>query len=166
MRHVMLKKKKPRRKRPALPKIAATWTKAELAARLKNSAPGLMFGYELDSLGAGNAVMSMHVQTRHKQIHGVVHGGILASLADTAGAMAAYPMLPKGTWLATVELKINYLEPVNLGPIYAESRVLRLGRALVISECEIIDVNGNLAAKALMTFAIIRASGKRRSTAR
>ena len=125
-----------------------------------------MFGYELDSFGNGCAVMSMGVRSKHIQIHGVVHGGILASLADTAGAMAAYPMLPKGTRLATVEMKINYLEPVDRGPIYAESKVLRLGRTLVTSECEIIDADGNLAAKALMTFAIIRASAKRRSSAR
>jgi uncharacterized protein (TIGR00369 family) len=158
--------KKPPPKRPALPTIAPTWKKAELAARLKNSAPGRMFGYELDAIGPGAAKMSMRVQSRHIQIHGVVHGGILASLADTAGAMAAYPMLPRGIRLATVEMKINYLEPVDRGTIYAESRVLRLGRTLVISECEIIDANKNLAAKALMTFAIISGSGEDKSSTR
>jgi len=148
------------RRQQAQDTVGATWTKADLAVRLKNSAPGRMFGYELDSLGDGTAVMSMRVQKRHKQIHGVVHGGILASLADTAGAMAAYPLVPRGTRLATVEMKINYLESVDRGLITARSRVLRLGRTLVITECEILDANGNLAAKALMTFARMPATGK------
>src|SRR5579862_7337391 len=109
-----------------------TWDKADLGSRLRKSAPGKLFGYELESIGRGTAVMTMRVRNRHLQIHGVVHGGILASLADTAGAMAAYPMLPKGTRLATVEMKINYLEPVDRGPIKATSTVLRLGKTLTV----------------------------------
>jgi uncharacterized protein (TIGR00369 family) len=136
----------------------ATWNVTELATRLRNSAPGQLFGYELDSIGEGKAA------ERHKQIHGVVHGGILASLADTAGAMAAYPMLPHGTRLATVEMTINYLEAVDRGPIIAEARVLRLGRTLAVAECEIQDADGNLAAKALLTFAIISAEKNKRIT--
>jgi uncharacterized protein (TIGR00369 family) len=144
----------------------ATWKLADLASRLKKSAPGHMFGYELKSFENGTAVMTMRVRARHLQIHGVVHGGILASLADTAGAMAAYPVLPKGTRLATVEMKINYLEPVDSGPITAHSRVLRLGRTLVVTECEIIDADGNLAAKALMTFARMQAKGRHAKSSR
>jgi acyl-CoA thioesterase len=140
----------------------ATWDLAELAHRLRNSAPGQLFGYELDSIGDGKATMSLRVMDRHLQIHGVVHGGILASLADTAGAMAAYPLLPKGTRLATVEMTINYLEPVDRGPIIAEARVLRLGRTLAVSECEIKDAAGKLAAKSLLTFAIMSAAKKQR----
>lgn len=159
-------RRKPRRKEAVsanagtIP-VGATWQRSELDLRLRKSAPGRLFGYVLDSVGAGTARMSMRVRERHKQIHGVVHGGILASLADTAGAMAAYPMLPKETRLATVEMKINYLEPVDRGPITAESRVLRLGRSLAVVECEVFDAGGSLAAKALMTFAIMRPAGKR-----
>jgi acyl-CoA thioesterase len=141
----------------------AAWDLKELAHRLRNSAPGQLFGYELDSIGDGKATMSLRVMDRHLQIHGVVHGGILASLADTAGAMAAYPLLPKGTRLATVEMTINYLEPVDRGPIIAEARVLRLGRTLAVSECEIKDAEGKLAAKSLLTFAIISAAKKQRN---
>jgi uncharacterized protein (TIGR00369 family) len=107
--------------------------------------------------------MSLRVAERHKQIHGVVHGGILASLADTAGAMAAYPLLPRGTRLATVEMTINYLEPVDRGPIVAEARVLRLGRTLAVAECEIKDADGHLAAKSLLTFAIMSVKKKPRA---
>jgi uncharacterized protein (TIGR00369 family) len=145
---------------PSSENPGASWDFAELAVRLRNSAPGQLFGYELDSVGEGKSAMSLRVMDRHKQIHGVVHGGVLASLADTAGAMAAYSMLPRGTRLATVEMTINYLEAVDRGPITAEARVLRLGRSLAVSECEIKDVEGKLAAKSLLTFAIISAAKK------
>jgi uncharacterized protein (TIGR00369 family) len=131
-----------------------SWAKSELGLRLKKSAPGKLFGFELQSVGAGRAVMTMRVQVRHKQVHGVVHGGILASLADTVGALAAYPMLPRGTRLATVEMTINYLEPVDRGLIRGEAHVLRLGRNLAVVECDVVDAKGNLAAKALVTYAI------------
>jgi uncharacterized protein (TIGR00369 family) len=82
----------------------------------------------------------------------VVHGGILAALADTAAAIAAYTTVPKGVALATIELKINYLEAVPGGRIRAEARVLRIGRNFVVTECEIFDRKGRLSAKALLTF--------------
>ncbi|MFZ0819780.1 MAG: PaaI family thioesterase [Candidatus Acidiferrales bacterium] len=135
----------------------ASWSKAELGLRIRKSVPGKLFGFELDSIERGSAVMTMQVRKRHKQVHGVVHGGILASLADTAGALAAYPLLPRKTRLATVEMKINYLEPVDRGKIVAEASLLRLGRTLAVVECEIQDAAGTLAAKALITYAISRA---------
>jgi uncharacterized protein (TIGR00369 family) len=143
-----------------------TWDLTDLAKRIRNSAPGKLFGYELESIGEGKAVMSLRVTDRHLQIHGVVHGGVLASLADTAGAMAAYAILPHGTRLATVEMTINYLEAVNGGQIIAEARVLRLGRTLAVSECEIKDAEGKLAAKSLLTFAIMSAAKNQRSSRR
>ena len=87
----------------------------------------------------------------HKQLNGVVHGGILAALADTAAAIAAYTTVPQGTALATIELKINYLEAIPGGRIRADARVLRTGRNFVVTECEIFDGKGTLAAKALLT---------------
>jgi uncharacterized protein (TIGR00369 family) len=129
---------------------------AEVRRLLRESVAGRVFGFELRSLGRGRAILSLLVRPRHKQIHGVVHGGILAAIADTAGAMAVYPMVPRGVQLATIEMKINYLEPLDRGRISAEGRVLRLGQNTAVAECEVRDVEGVLAAKALMTFAVIR----------
>jgi uncharacterized protein (TIGR00369 family) len=94
----------------------------------------------------------LDVRAHHKQIQGVVHGGILAALADTTAAIAAYTVVPKGTEIATVELSINYLQPVPGGRIKADAHVLRAGRNFVVTECAIFNENGSLAAKALLTF--------------
>lgn len=127
---------------------------AEIAGAIRRTVAGRLFGFELVSLEKGRAVLRMKVRAKHIQIHGVVHGGIVAALADTAAALAGYPMLPRGTQLATIEMKINYLEPLDRGEIIAEGRVLRMGRNFVVSECEVFDPQRRLAAKALMTFAI------------
>ncbi len=119
---------------------------------LKESRAIAMLGFDLESVSLGHAVLRMDARARHKQLNGVVHGGILAAMADTAGAIAAYTTVPKGTALATIELKINYLEAVPGGRIRADARVLRTGRNFVVTECEIFDQKGVLAAKALLTF--------------
>ena len=111
-----------------------------------------MLGFDLESAGHGRAVLRMNVQPRHKQLNAVVHGGILAAMADTAGAIAAYTTVPKDTTIATVELKINYLEGIPGGQVRAVARVLRTGRNFVVTECDIFDGKGLLAAKALLTF--------------
>ena len=126
--------------------------KDALRSRLKESHATEMLGFALDTVASGRAVLRLDVRRRHKQLHGVVHGGILAAMADTAAAIASYTMLPKGTALATVELSINYLEAVPRGRVKADARVLRVGRNFVVAECEIRTEEGSLAAKALLTF--------------
>ncbi len=120
--------------------------------RMKESRSTELLGFDVESVHAGRAIFRLDVRPNHKQIHGVVHGGILAALADTTAAIAAYTATPKGTEIATVELKINYLEPVPGGRIKADARVLRAGRNFIVTECEIFNENGSLAAKALLTF--------------
>ncbi len=126
----------------------------ELARRLRESNAGKLFGFELVAAEEGRAVLRMRVRARHRQVHGVVHGGIIAAMADTAGGLASYMALPRGTRVATVEMKINFLEAVDRGILSAEARVLRRGRNFVVVECDVTDGEKRLAAKSLMTFAI------------
>ena len=119
---------------------------------MKESKSTELLGFDVESVHDGRAIFRLDVRPSHKQIHGVVHGGIIAALADTTGAIAAYTTVPRGVELATLELKINYLEPVPGGTVKADARVLRSGRNFIVAECEIFNESGSLAAKALMTF--------------
>jgi uncharacterized protein (TIGR00369 family) len=132
--------------------------KYEAALRRKTNEAGAtsLLGLSLESLEKGHVVFTMKIKPRHKQLHGVVHGGVLATVADTVAAIAAYTTVPKGTEIATVELKINFLEPVPGGRIKAVGRVLRTGRNFVVTECEIYKEDGTMAAKALLTFGAAR----------
>lgn len=123
--------------------------------RMKESKSTELLGFDVESVHDGRAIFRLDVRPNHKQIHGVVHGGILAALADTTGAIAAYSVVPRGVELATLELKINYLEPVPGGRVKAEARVLRSGRNFIVTECEIFNESGSLVAKALMTFSAV-----------
>ncbi len=126
----------------------------ELGRRLRASNSNRLFGFELEAAEPGRAVVAMRVRQHHRQVHGVVHGGIIAALADTAAALAVYMVLPRGTPMATIEMKINFLEPVARGTMTAEGRMLRRGRNFAVAECDVRDQDGRLAAKALLTFAI------------
>lgn len=128
------------------------WATEFVRERMKDSQAIAHLGFDVEKVEKGRAIFQLDVRAHHKQIHGVVHGGILAALADTTAAIAAYTTVPRGTEIATVELKINYLEPVPGGRIKADARVLRTGRNFVVAECEIINEDGSLAAKALLTF--------------
>lgn len=120
--------------------------------RMKESKSTELLGFDVESVHDGRAVFRLDVRPTHKQIHGVVHGGIIAALADTTAAIAAYTAVPLGVELATLELKINYLEPVPGGRVRADARVLRAGRNFIVTECEIFNESGSMAAKALLTF--------------
>jgi uncharacterized protein (TIGR00369 family) len=124
----------------------------ELRERLRSSNTAKQLGFVLVESGPGRVVLEMRVEERHKQVHGVVHGGVLAALADTAGGMATYMACRRGTRVATVELKINYLDAVEGGHVLAEARVIRLGRHLAVVDCDLRDDGGRLVAKALLTF--------------
>jgi len=121
-------------------------------SRMKLSKFSLLMGFDVERLYEGGAVLGMTVGDHHRQIHNVVHGGAIATLADTAGAIAAYTVAAKGVELATIELKINYLLPIAEGRVKAEGKVLRAGRNFMVVECDVTNHKGALAAKALMTF--------------
>jgi acyl-CoA thioesterase len=120
--------------------------------RMKESKATELLGFDVESVHDGRAIFRLDVRPRHKQIHGVVHGGILAALADTTAAIAAYTAVPRGVELATLEMKINFMEPVPGGTVKADAKVLRAGRNFIVTECEIFNESGSLAAKALLTF--------------
>src|SRR5258708_22311747 len=75
--------------------------------RMKESRSTELLGFDVESVHAGRAIFRLDVRPNHKQIHGVVHGGSLAALADTTAATAAYTAVTKGTGIATAALKIN-----------------------------------------------------------
>jgi uncharacterized protein (TIGR00369 family) len=132
--------------------VDARWATELVRERMKESQVISHLGFDVEKVEKGRAIFLLDVRPHHKQLHGVVHGGILAALADTTAAIAAYTTVPRGTEIATVELKINYLEPVPGGRIKADARVLRTGRNFVVTECEILNEDGSMAAKALLTF--------------
>lgn len=87
---------------------------------------------------------------------GMLHGGALMSLADSAGGFLAFLNLPedaKGT--ATIESKTNFFAPIRSGYANAVSRVLHTGRRTIVVDTEIYDDDGKLAARVTQTQAVL-----------
>ncbi len=126
----------------------------ELARRLRKTDVLRFLGIRLVAAEPGRVVLSFRARAHHLQAHRVVHGGVMATLADTAGGLATYMSIPPGTRVATVEMKINFLEAVEKGTVTAEARVIRCGRNFSVVDCDVRDEADRLVSKALMTFAI------------
>jgi len=87
---------------------------------------------------------------------GVLHGGVIMSLADTTGAACAFLNLPEGAaGTTTIESKTNFLRAVREGYAEAVSRPLHAGRTVVVIETDVTDADGRRVAKVLQTQAVL-----------
>src|SRR6201984_3814751 len=121
----------------------------DLRRRLSQTNTATQFRFVLADAAHGRVKMSMRVDERHLQVHGVVHGGVLAALADTAGGLATYMACPRETRVATIEMKINYLEAVEGGTVTADAEGVRLGRHISAGDSNLTDDNSRRCGKAL-----------------
>jgi uncharacterized protein (TIGR00369 family) len=84
---------------------------------------------------------------------GIMHGGASFGLADTAVAAALISIYGLGNALLTIEMKINYLEPIFPGAVTAEAFILRSSRRSAYAEVDLWS-QGKLAARASTTYMI------------
>jgi uncharacterized protein (TIGR00369 family) len=112
-----------------------------------------LLGLELGALEHGAATLHLDVRDEHRQVKGLLHGGVTASLIDTAAAFAIITTLAEGESTATVDLTIHYMRPLLSGRLTAQARVLRAGRRLLTVSVDVRDEARNLAATALTTYA-------------
>ncbi len=111
-----------------------------------------LLGIELEDMAPGTATLGFNIREDLKQNNGVVHGGAIASLVDTATAFAIISLLPPDEKATTADLTISYLRPLRNGRAHSTARVLRAGRRLIVVSAELIDDAGNLIATALSTY--------------
>jgi len=88
--------------------------------------------------------------------NGVAHGGVIFSAADTAVGLALLGLVERHDLITTIEMKINYLKPFDRGEIFAEAKIIFKGTQTAVGEVEVRDSDGNLVAKAISTYAIIK----------
>src|SRR5215813_8990227 len=93
-----------------------TESQKERIARALESLPfGKLLGLRLESIRAGEATLSLEIRPEFMQNNGIVHGGVTASLIDSATAFAILPLLRKKEWITTVDLTITYIRPLISG---------------------------------------------------
>jgi uncharacterized protein (TIGR00369 family) len=114
-----------------------------------------LIGFELVEAVRERTLFRLQVDERHANPMGTVHGGILCDLADAAMGSAMATTLEAGQSYTTLELAINYLKPVWSGLLSAEGRVVKRTRKTGLTECDVLDENGSLVARAKSTCLVL-----------
>ena len=111
-----------------------------------------LLGLELGEVSSGDLSMHLDVREEIKQYQGVVHGGAVASLIDTAAAFAVITRLDLNEHASTTDLTIHYLRPATAGRLTARARVVRGGRRLLVLTVEVTNDQQILIATAVTTY--------------
>ena len=86
---------------------------------------------------------------------GILHGGVLMTLADAAGAVCAFLNLPEGMRTTTIESKTNFLGAVREGEVLARSRPLHVGKTTIVVETDLFDASGRRVGRTTQTQAVL-----------
>jgi uncharacterized protein (TIGR00369 family) len=111
-----------------------------------------LLGIEIVRLERGEAVLSMPVRRELTRMEGILHGGALASLMDSASAFAVLTLLEPGERTVTVDLTLHFMRPVSEGRVEARGRVLKAGRRVFTVSIDATDADGKSVATALATY--------------
>lgn len=101
-------------------------------------------GLSAAQIERGRFVSSVKIEEHHRQQDGFIHAGVMATMADHTAGYSAFTTVPEGIQILTIEFKINFLRPAFGDELVCESRVIREGRQIVVSESDVFDVrNGD-----------------------
>jgi uncharacterized protein (TIGR00369 family) len=130
---------------------------------LKGDAPlppiAQLIGFKLTSVTCGRAVIEFQAGEQHTNPMGILHGGVFCDIADAAMGIAYASTLEEGETLATLELKINFLKPIWQAKLRAIGKVVHQGHTVGLVECNILDEQDYLIARASCTCMTLRATG-------
>lgn len=112
-------------------------------------------GIELTEIGESHAVMRVEVGERHRNYFGGVHGGLVATLVDTA-CFFPKPLLPSGREVTTTSLAVSYVRPARVGDVLvSRADLLHLGRRTASLSVRIEDQAGRLVAHGTATLLLL-----------
>jgi uncharacterized protein (TIGR00369 family) len=114
--------------------------------------PGYL-GIRFVAVEPGRCIAELDVDDHLLTPFGAAHGAVLASLVDHVLGSTVFPIIPRGTWPATLEFKLNYVAPTRAGVLRATSEVISMSSktAVVSVECE---NGGRIVGTALGTIAL------------
>jgi uncharacterized protein (TIGR00369 family) len=125
----------------------------EAVQRVVGNMPFLRWlGVQVIDLQPGHSQVRLPVRSEMLQVAGLLHGGIVASLIDVAGALAIFSALAAWTEIRTLEIKVNYFRPVRGGEIRAHARVAHLGKRTAVTLCDVWGEGDTLCALGVVTF--------------
>lgn len=128
----------------------------EAVTKVVNRSPYFsLLSMAIKDLKWGKSLLEIALDQKHLQPFGNVHGGVMASVVDAATFWATFPQVERGLGLTTVEIKVNYLAPVQRGKLIAEGHCLKRGRTLAFGEAFVRDEEGKLIAHGTSTMMLL-----------
>jgi uncharacterized protein (TIGR00369 family) len=113
----------------------------------------LLLGFDIEEVEEGRVVFSAETGEHQYNPIGVVHGGLAATLLDSAMGCAVHSMLPRGRGYTTLEIKVNYVRAIKResGPLRAIGTVVHVGGKTATAEARLLDGEGRLVAHGTTT---------------
>ena len=105
------------------------------------------------------ATIELKAGTCHLQPYGMIHGGVLATLIDTATFWSGFMRIPEDAGMVNIDLKLNYLKPVTDGVLKAEGSAIRAGNSISYTEARVFDAKSSLIAHGTSTLMILPGKG-------
>ncbi len=116
-----------------------------------------LMGLEVVYVREGVARVKLLAREDHLNPGGTVHGGVITTIVDVAGALAGMSLVALSEQLTTADIKLNFLNPARAGEtIIGHGRVVQLGRTLCVSEIEARTEDGRLIAKGMATLVVLK----------
>ena len=120
----------------------------DFAARIRREFDGQgamqLIDAALDEVAAGRVTLSMPITHRVRQQYEVIHGGMVAALADSASGLAAISLLPAQDGVLSIEFKINLLAPGRGERMIARGDVIKAGRTVIVARAEVYCVEAGI----------------------
>jgi len=122
-----------------------------------NSSPYFtLISMKIREIGIGYSLFEIDLDKRHLQPFGLVHGGVFASIIDSAASWAIfYGIKDENGGITSVDLKLNYLAPAVYGKVLAKGRQITLGNTLGYAEAQVTDETGKILAHGTSTIMIV-----------
>ena len=129
-----------------------------MTGELQPSGMVQLLNLKLVEVSEGRAVFTVQPDERHYNGLGIAHGGLAATLLDSALGCAINAMMPAGKVFTTLEMKINYLRPLTResGEVRCEANVIHIGGRVATAEGRITDEGGKLYAHGTATCMLFR----------
>jgi uncharacterized protein (TIGR00369 family) len=126
----------------------------------------LLLGFDIEDVEEGRVVFTAEPGEHHYNPIGVVHGGLAATLLDSAMGCAVHSLLPQGRGYTTLEIKVNYVRAIKResGRLRAIGTVVHMGGKIATAEGRLVDANGRLCAHATTTCMLLGAPAGGAST--
>ena len=128
-----------------------------IAGELPHPPISALMNFGIAELGEGYAVFEAEPAEYHYNPIGVVHGGLAATLLDSAMGCAVHTTLPAGSGYTTLEIKVNFVRPMTAGTgrVRCEARLVHRGRRTATAEGRVLDGAGRLYAHGTTTCLIL-----------